>query len=127
MNLKSSYIAQLLTGIVKDVKKQYGVDISPSEADFEIIFNALDRKIIAKDSVILIFSQMNKKSIPELIKKYKLMSDDEVLGVLKKVIKNANTDKISVLMGLAMKELKGKASGQQIMRLLKDLLKDLLE
>jgi len=120
-NLKPAYLAENLIGAKKDVKKNYSLDVDISSKDFEIVFNALDRGQIAKDSVIEIFSRINEGLVSEIIKDYKLITDSELKKVLSDIVSSNKEMKINVLMGIAMKELRGKADGQKIMTFLKEL------
>jgi glutamyl-tRNA(Gln) amidotransferase subunit E len=122
INLKPAFIAQTMIGIDKDVKAQFGRDIVPSVSDFEIVFNALDRKIIAKESLVQIFSRLGEKMTSELVKEYTLMNDSELEIKLKEIVATNPDAKLNVLMGIAMKELRGKASGEKISERLKVLL-----
>lgn len=122
-NIKPAYIAQTLTGIVKDTKKMFEKDINPVQQDFEIIFNSLDRGQISKDSVSIIFSMLGEKSTLELVSQNKLMNDSELDELIKKIVKENPDIKVNALMGIAMKDLRGKADGKKIIDALQRLVK----
>lgn len=122
-NIKPAYIAENLIGIKKDIKKNYNKEVDVAQTDFEIVFNALDRGQISKDSVIEIFSRIDEKLTSEIVKEYKLMDESEIKIILEKIVADNKDQKINVLMGLAMKELRGKADGKKIMQILNELIK----
>ena len=123
VNIKPGFIAETLTGISKDIRKQFEKEINPTQQDFEIIFNALDRNQIAKDSVALIFSKLGEKSTLELVNANKLMDDSELEEFLKKLVSSKKDLQVNALMGIAMKDLRGKADGKKIIEILKRLVK----
>jgi len=117
--VKPAYIAEVLIGTVKTIKRDFDVDANPSDDDYKALFKALQVREITKESVLEILKEC--KPVEEIISKYKVMSEDQVDEVLKKIVKDNPDKKLNVLMGIAMKELRGKASGQLISQRLKAL------
>ena len=117
--LKPAYIAEIIVGTVKTLKRDFDVDANPSDEDYKALFNALQAREITKESVLEILKEC--KPVEEVISKYKVMSEEGVDEVLKKIVKENPDKKLNVLMGIAMKELRGKASGQLISQRLKAL------
>ena len=117
--LKPAFVIDTLLSSVKQVKKQYNIDISPSEEDYEIIFKHLDKGEIAKESVLEILKE--KKPVKDIIENYKLMSDNELEQELKNIITENKGLPFNALIGKAMAKLRGKAAGQKIVEILKKL------
>jgi len=118
-NLKPSFIADLLLGAAKQVKKEFEVDIIAVEVDYICLFEALDEEKIAKESVYDILSK--KKPVSEIISSYYLIDDEELEKKLRKIILANKGAPYGALMGKAMATLKGKASGKKIAQLLRKL------
>lgn len=117
-NLKPSFIADLLLSAVKQVKKEFNVDINPSKEDFEILLAHLDKEEIAKESV---FAILKEGPVKDVIGRFKLISDAELEKELKKIIAENKGVPFNVLIGRAMAGLRGKAPGKKIAELLKKL------
>ncbi len=118
-NLKPSFIADLLLSAVKQVKKEFNVDISPSKEDFEILLSHLDKEEIAKESVFRILKDGPVKNV---IERFKLMPDAELEKELREIAAENKGVPFNALIGRAMAELRGKASGKKIAELLKKLM-----
>ena len=118
-NIKPSYIAEIIFGSIRAIKTQFNTDINPSSEDFNIIFMALEQGKISKESVLEILKE--NKPVKEIIDKFMLISDTELQKKIKTIItKNKNTP-LNALIGIAMKELRGKASGQKIAEMIKKI------
>jgi len=101
------------------VKKQYNVAISPSDEDYRMIFAALDKGTIAKESVLEILKE--NKPVKDIISQFELMSDKDLEKELQNIV-TANKDiPFNALVGKAMAQLRGKAAGQKIVEILKKL------
>jgi len=119
--IKAAFLAETLATIDKVVRREFKIEISPSEQDFEILFAELNKGNIDKASVIEIFRQ--NKPVKDVIKKFQLLSDKEVEKIIKQVVEKNKNAPFNALMGLVMKELRGKASGEKVMIILKKLVK----
>lgn len=119
--LKPAYVAELLMTSAKNAKKQFNVEISPADEDFEQIFAALEKGEISKESVLQILAE--GKPVKEVIGKSKLISDKELEEQLKEIVKLNKNVPFNALIGIAMAELRGKAAGEKIFRILKKLVK----
>ena len=118
-NLKPAFVVDTLLSSVKQVKKQYNVAISPSDEDYRMIFAALDKGTIAKESVLEILKE--NKPVKDIISQFELMSDKELEKELQNIV-TANKDiPFNALVGKAMAQLRGKAAGQKIVEILKRL------
>ena len=102
-------------------------------------FELLEQENINKESIEIIFEQIMSKKADNVLQALEnasitQLTEDELDKVLDKIIQN-NTDKIqqeqmhalSGLMGLAMKEARGKASGKMINQKLKERIEKILQ
>ena len=117
--IKPSFLAETLATIDKVIRREFKIEISPSDEDFEVLFDALDKNKIDKASVTEIFKQ--NKPVKDIIKNYYLMSDEEVEKIIKKIVEKNKGAPFNALMGEVMKELRGKASGEKVTKILKKL------
>jgi len=118
-SLKPTFIAETVCTSASVVKKQFNVEINPTDDDFMLIFEKLDKDKIAKESVFEILKQ--GKPVKDIISKYELMSDTELEKEIKKIIDENKGAPFNVVMGKAMGKLRGKASGKKVAELLKKL------
>ncbi len=117
--LKPAYIAEILITSVRTIKRQHKVDINPTENDFRAIFASLVAQQITKESVLEILRQ--NKPVPSIIHDYCTITDTELRTALKKIVLENKGAEFNSLIGTAMKQLRGKASGEKIVQLLKAL------
>lgn len=118
-NVNKSFIAETLATAERTIRRETGIEISPSEEDYEELFIALDKGKIAKESVLEILKE--KKPVKEILEKYKTLSDKEIEKELKKVISENKGAPFNALIGKAMTKLRGKAPGKKIAEKLKRL------
>ncbi|MEM3154231.1 MAG: Glu-tRNA(Gln) amidotransferase subunit GatE [Candidatus Woesearchaeota archaeon] len=117
--LKPAYIAELLMTAERTIKRQFGIEICPSDEDYCAILQALEHEEISKESILEILKE--KKPVRDILHKYRLMSEGELLRALTRIVENNKGLPFNALIGKAMAELRGKASGQKIVELLKKL------
>ena len=120
-SLKPTFIAETACTSASVVKKQFNADINPTDDDFKLLFEELDKEKIAKESVLEILKA--GKPVKDVISKYELMSDDELEKEIKKIVEENKGTPFNVVMGKAMGKLRGKASGKKVAELLKKLVK----
>ncbi len=117
--LKAAYIAEIVMTADKTIKRQFSVDISPTEDDYTLIFGALSDGTLSKESVLDLLKE--NKPVKDVIRRYKAMGEKELEAALKKIIDENKEMPFNALIGKAMGQLRGKASGQKIAELLKKL------
>ena len=121
----------LLEGLVQLKRNNIAVEKISDEMLESVVF-ALKKKQISKDIVLDLLSRWSnapQKKLAEIVSGMGISkaSDEEIRAAVKKVI-DANRQVVSekkmgamsALMGDLMKELRGKASGEQISRILKE-------
>jgi len=132
-----NFVASTLCSTITSLERR-GLDRSRlSERSISDVFDLLDREKIPKESVGLIFEGiMSGKPADAAIREASegTLSDEELDSVLKMVVKeNMNIVEtheeraIGPLMGSAMKELRGRTSGEKISRRLQEMIQEALE
>ena len=118
-NIKPAFIAETVIGARKNMKSQFGIDITPTDDDFAALFAALDKGKIAKNALMDILKE--NKPVKEVMQKYAVLSGKALEDKLKAIIKKHPDAPLNALMGMAMAQLKGKADGREVMASLKKL------
>lgn len=121
--LKPAYIAEVLLTSDKTIKRQSGIDVAPSDEDYLTLLEALEGEHISKESVLEVLKE--GKSVKEVIGKYHVLNDTELKRELEKIISENKGKPYNALIGEAMKKLRGKAAGQKIAEMLKELVRGL--
>ncbi|MCD6474301.1 MAG: Glu-tRNA(Gln) amidotransferase subunit GatE [Thermoplasmata archaeon] len=130
-------VARILLNVLSEMEKE-GYDVNEAIARLDDVMHGLKNGMYAKEAtdVLLRYLAANKEaSMEEAIEKcgIKAMSMDELKNIVRKVvnekkdlIKERKERAISPLMGILMKELRGKADGALINKLLREEVKKLL-
>lgn len=119
-SIKPAFIAETLTSTLLDIKRQYGHDPEKlTEHHFRNLFRYLAENKIHKDIVLDVLIDMLTGQFDPA--KYAALGTEEIHKVLKEIIRNNAGAPFPALMGLAMKQLQGKASGKFISEQLKKL------
>lgn len=118
--IKAVTIAEALDSMLKDIKTRYNMDVSPSDAQYEQIFSKLNTSEIATEAVFEILLAIGKGEQSKIIdfSKYQT-SEEELVEFIIKTIANKPNLNTNAVMGLVMKEYRGKYSGQKILELIK--------
>lgn len=119
--LKPAYIAEVLMTSERTIRRQFNVEINPSDEDFCELFRALEHDEISKESILEIL-KLNKP-VKSVISQFRTLSESDLLRALTKIVDDNKGMQFNALIGKAMAELRGKASGQKIAELLKKLAK----
>jgi glutamyl-tRNA(Gln) amidotransferase subunit E len=122
-NVKPAFIAEVLVSVDKVVRREFNVEISPSEEDFSVFFSELNNGRIDKSCVNDLFKQAKPVSL--IIKDFYLLSDVDVENFIKEFLDKNKDIPLNALMGKVMSNLRGKASGEKVNLILKKLLKKL--
>lgn len=130
------YIASLLTIHLKGLKSE-GIPIENITFDvIKYVLSMLRSGSLSKDGVIEVlreYASDPKKSINDLAKRYVKKDLDEVTRVISKIVESNRDELIkkkdrafNIVMGLAMKDLRGKVDGKVVADLVRKLLDELL-
>ncbi|MBW3001981.1 Glu-tRNA(Gln) amidotransferase subunit GatE [Candidatus Woesearchaeota archaeon] len=117
--IKAAYIAEIVMTADKIVKRQFKIDINPTEEDYELLFDELSADKISKENVLDILKE--NKPVSAVIEKYHMMSDKELEAELKKIVSANKGLQFNALIGEAMKKLRGKAAGKKISEMLRKM------
>ncbi|MFC1801581.1 Glu-tRNA(Gln) amidotransferase subunit GatE [Nanoarchaeota archaeon] len=118
--IKAGFIAETLTGTLLELKREYKIE-EVSEDDLRKVFDYLSEGKIHKDIILSVLVDMGKGQFD--VKKYEGLSTEDLHKEILKVIEENKGAPFGAMMGKAMARLKGKASGEQVAQMLKELLK----
>ncbi|MFH1050967.1 MAG: GatB/YqeY domain-containing protein [bacterium] len=127
--LRLETIRSIRAAIIEFKKSGIGRDMNPDD-ELKILTNQAKRR---KDAIEMFEKGGrqdlvdNEKAELAIIEEYlpKQLSDEDVLNICKKIISEAGINHVKdfgKVMGIAMKELKGKADGSKVQTILKSLL-----
>lgn len=119
-DIKPAFIAETLTSKLLDIKRQYNLDPEMlTDDNFRELFTYLSQNKIHKDIVLDVLIDLIKGTFD--IKRYASLGTEEIHAALREIIREHAGAPFSALMGIAMKRLSGKASGQFIAAELKKM------
>ncbi|MDH5697942.1 MAG: Glu-tRNA(Gln) amidotransferase subunit GatE, partial [Nitrosopumilus sp.] len=130
ININPTFVASILCSSITNLERS-GLDsnLLSNEEIFKL-FQLLEKRKIAKESIEIIFENImagKSKTIEEAMKNTSIQSVNEddlekiiedIVNNNEEIIKNQKERAIGPLMGIVMKELRGKASGETINNLL---------
>ncbi len=125
----SVMVANVLTSILKDLKRK-GFDISKiSDNNFEKFFSAVKSKRISKEAIPQVLEAICQgKNISNVLNKFSSISDEELRKEIRRIfsayphlVKEKN---VSALMGEVMKIARGKIDGRTVAKILKEELEN---
>lgn len=120
-SIKAAFIAEILTSTLLDIKRQYHHDPDVlTEDHFRHLFQYLQQNKIHKDIVLDVLMDMITGQFD--LAKYASLGTEEIHRVLKEIVAKNKGAPFPALMGIAMKQLQGKASGKFISEQLKKMM-----
>lgn len=119
-NLKPIFLAQVLIAHKPELRKRFEV----KDFDFRVLKESLEllnKNEITKEVLYdLIAESIEKKQSPEVIAvKFKSGNKEEIEKRVKEVVENNKGKNESVIMGILMKDFRGKISGKELIELVK--------
>ncbi|PIN86632.1 Glu-tRNA(Gln) amidotransferase GatDE subunit E [Candidatus Woesearchaeota archaeon CG10_big_fil_rev_8_21_14_0_10_44_13] len=117
-NVKPAFIAETIVSTPITIKRKDNVDVDPSDHDLEAIFSELNNGKIAKDSVYNILTDLGRTGKLDF-GKYKMMSDKELEAEVRRIVSENKGKPESMLIGIAMGKLKGKADSRKVIEIIK--------
>lgn len=112
-NIKPAFIAETLVSTPLDIKRQYNEDPEKlRDEHFRELFAALAAGKIHKDIVLDVLIDMIKGQFS--VERYAGLGTEQIHQVLQEILQKNPDAPFSALMGQAMKQLAGKASGKFI-------------
>jgi len=134
-----NFVASILCSTITNLERR-GSDSSKLTSDHILkSFELLKENKITKESIEIIFKNImskNAKSVNDAIKMASLtsMHEDRLNEIIRiiiqknsNLIKNQGSRSIGALMGIAMKDVRGKVSGEQVNKLLKNKIQKYLD
>lgn len=122
-SLKPAFIAETLTSTLLEIKRKYAEDPNKlTEEQFRQVFAFLAQDKIHKDIMLDVLIDMIHGKFD--IKYYSQLSTEDLHKILKIIVEKNKNAPFPALMGLAMKELNGKAAGKTISEELQRILKE---
>lgn len=122
-HVKPLFIADVMLVSLKEIKSRFNIDVARiTRHELKEVFDLLEAKKISKEAVFEILTEAAKgKKVSEAAKKFQLMGEHEVEQKIKEIISANKGANEKALMGLVMKELRGKADGKVINEIVKKL------
>lgn len=119
-DIKPAFIAETLTSTLLDIKRQYHHDPDVlTDDNFKAVFEYLAQNKIHKDIMLDVLIDMITGQFD--LTKYASLGTEKIHLVLKEIIRKNQGAPFPALMGQAMKELQGKASGKFIAEALRKI------
>jgi len=137
--ISPTYVASVLCSTITSLERS-GLDSGLlKREEIEKIFEMLSEQKISKESIEIILENImagKSSKVEEAIEKTQLgtISEsevikklDEIIAANKGIVEKQKERAIGPLMGIAMKELRGKTSGENVNRILLEKIKEILE
>lgn len=116
-------VASTFVSTLKNLKRQGYETDKLTKDDFFAIFSLVKEEKIAKDVLPdALILRIEGKTIKEIETKFRLIGENELRNIIKEVVRKHPKEKESVLMGLIMKKLRGKARGEKVVKILREML-----
>ncbi len=118
--IKPLIIAETLVSTPLDLQKRFNIVIAPSPDVVTPVFSALNGSDIVSSSIPEILKDYaTGKDITASITKFKTVDESELVAYITTTISAHPQLNSNALMGMVMKEYRGKFSGQRILKLIK--------
>lgn len=118
--IESVIIANLFLSTTKDLKRRKFAVEKIRKEDLEWVLGLLEKEKISKDSLPdILIALAEGKDIAYIVKKFESLSDNELEKIVSDVVKQNPSKNESVIMGLIMAKVKGRADGEKILRILR--------
>ncbi|MFH0832364.1 MAG: Glu-tRNA(Gln) amidotransferase subunit GatE [Candidatus Aenigmatarchaeota archaeon] len=113
-------IANLFLSTFKDMRRCGLATEKIRKEDIESVLALLESKRISKDSLPAIFTALIEgKSIEDIANDFSMLADPELESMISDVVDKNPGKKESILMGLVMAKVRGRADGESVSRILK--------
>ena len=121
-NLKPAFIAETMLPKLTEIKRKYAVETEKiTQEQMKRVLAAIDAGELPKEAVDDVLIDCAKEGTVDF-EKYKGISDKELEHILKKIVEHNKGAPLGTVMGIAMKNLRGKADGKKINEILRKLL-----
>ncbi|HYD03533.1 MAG TPA: Glu-tRNA(Gln) amidotransferase subunit GatE [Alphaproteobacteria bacterium] len=118
--IKPVTIAESLDSSLKDIKTRYNVESNPTYEQYDQIFSKLNSGEISKEAVFEILLGIGKGEHGKIIDFSKYQTNEEEVGefIVKMIADHPNLNE-NAIMGMVMKEYRGRFPGSKILELIK--------
>lgn len=122
-NLKPAFIGETMLPKMTEIKRKHAVETEKiSEEKIEEVFSQLNAGTLPKEALEEVIIELAKTGSVDFTK-YKGMNDNDLKTILKEIVAKHKGAPQGTLMGITMKELRGKADGKKISEILQKLMK----
>lgn len=119
-NLNASFVAQALLLYPKEVKKRFSLEFTNDNyKEVLLLLEKVDGNEITKDAFMELLPRLIKKERVDYTQ-YKPVNDALVRKSIENIVKKNKSAPFGALMGICMKEFRGKVDGKKISEILKD-------
>jgi glutamyl-tRNA(Gln) amidotransferase subunit E len=125
-NIPPKTIAQIMFLTIKDLKTRLKLDTSKiNDCVVEKVISALNQGKISLQGVEKVFEGfIQGKSIEQAIIENEVLSDSQIQNMIKEIVnKNSNVKNENAMIGIVMKEIRGKADGKRIVEIIRKFFK----
>ena len=120
--LKPAFIAETMTATFRELKREGCTVEKITEEDFERILELLNNGEISKDALVsLLRAVALGKDVEKEKENYILLGDAALEKKIKEIIAKHKAVPTNAIIGIAMKELRGKAEGRKIAEIIQRL------
>ena len=119
--LKKAFVAETLVGAERYIKREFDIHVEHSDEEYLVLFGARAEGSISKDAIIDIIKNARVIDASSL-EPYKMFSDAQVKTILSEIVAAADKKEFKAVIGVAMKQLRGKADGKKVSQMLRELL-----
>lgn len=115
-------VATTLLSTIKDLKRKGYETEKIAKTDLDGLFSLVSKGRISKNSVHdALMLVMEGRSVKDVEGKFSLMPEAELKKVVEEVVKSNHGKNESAMMGLIMERVKGRATGSDVMKLLRKM------
>ena len=120
-NLQPSFIAQCILNYPKEIKSRLKIEfVDDNYKEVFLLLQKINNSEITKEAFMELLPKMIKKEAINYAQ-YKPVDESEIISAVKKIIENNKGAPMGALMGLCMKELRGKVDGKKLSEIIKKL------
>ncbi len=118
--LEPKFLATTLLDTPKELRRRYKkeLDLTAHEEELGTILEQVNAGAVPREAVIELLAHVADGKEPDF-SKYAMLDEQEVERVVRRIVSENKGAPLNALMGLAMKELHGKAPGKRVMELLR--------
>lgn len=121
--IKPVFIAETLIITPKEIKKRFGLELTVTEDEIEMILENVNKGKISEDAVLEILVEKAKGKKIE-IARFEQLDDKKLRQEIKKIVDANKKLPLNAVIGKVMEKLRGRADGRRIVEITKETLKN---